>query len=90
MERSVITIVGKDTPGIIAKSSAFLYQHNVNILEITQTIISGMFNMMMIVDTATADIPFLEFSRSITELGKEIGVEIRCQKEEIFDMMHRI
>lgn len=90
MEKSVITIVGKDTTGIIAKSSTYLYQHNVNILDIAQTIVSGIFNMMMIVDTEKMDIPYTELVAGLKVLAEEVGVDIRCQKEEIFDMMHRI
>lgn len=90
MEKSVITIVGKDTTGIIAKSSTYLYQHNVNILDIAQTIVSGIFNMMMIVDTQKMDIPYTELVAGLKVLAEEVGVDIRCQKEEIFDMMHRI
>ena len=90
MEKTVITIVGKDTTGIIAKSSTWLYQHNVNILDIAQTIVGGIFNMMMIVDTANMTVTYEEFSKSMKSLAEEIGVDIRCQKEHIFDMMHRI
>jgi len=90
MEKSVITIVGKDATGIIAKSSTYLYQHNVNILDIAQTIVGGIFNMMMIVDTENMDIPYSELVADLKVLAEEIRVDIRCQKEEIFDMMHRI
>lgn len=90
MEKTVITVVGKDTTGIIARSSTFLYEHNINILEISQTILGGIFNMMMIVDIASMDIPYDELVAEMRELAVEIGVDIRCQREEIFDMMHRI
>lgn len=90
MEKSVITVVGKDTTGIIAKSSTYLYQHNVNILDIAQTIVGGIFNMMMIVDTEKMDISYIELVAGLKTLAEEVGVDIRCQKEEIFDMMHRI
>ncbi|MCR5002889.1 MAG: ACT domain-containing protein [Bacteroidales bacterium] len=90
MEKTVITIVGKDTTGIIAKSSTWLYQHNVNILDIAQTIVGGIFNMMMIVDTANMTVSYEELVSNMKALAEEIGVDIRCQKEEIFDMMHRI
>ena len=90
MEKTVITIVGKDTTGIIAKSSTWLYEHNVNILDIAQTIVGGIFNMMMIVDTGAMTVSYETLVSSMKTLSEEIGVDIRCQKEEIFDMMHRI
>lgn len=90
MEKTVITVVGKDTTGIIARSSAFLYEHNINILDIAQTVLDGIFNMMMIVDVSAMDISFEEFVSKMKALAEEIGVDIRCQREEIFDMMHRI
>jgi len=90
MEKSVITIVGKDTTGIIAKSSTYLYENNVNILDISQTIVSGIFNMMMIVDTENMTVSYDQLVSELKDLAKSIGVDIRCQREEIFDMMHRI
>lgn len=90
MEKTVITVVGKDTTGIIARSSTFLYEHNINILDIAQTVLDGIFNMMMIVDVSDMDITFEEFVCKMKALAEEIGVDIRCQREEIFDMMHRI
>jgi len=90
MEKTVITVVGKDCTGIIAKCSTFLSEHNVNILDIAQTVLNGLFNMMMIVDIAEMDISFEELVSGMKELSSRIGVDIRCQKEEIFDMMHRI
>lgn len=90
MEKTVVTVVGKDTTGIIARSSTYLYDHNINILDIAQTIVGGIFNMMMIVDTADMDVDFSTFESDLKRLAAEIGVDIRCQKEEIFNMMHRI
>ncbi len=90
MDKIVISVIGKDTTGIIARISSFAYQHNVNILDIAQTIRMGIFNMMMIVDTDKMDISFEEFASQMKKMSEEIGVEIRCQKEEIFNMMHRI
>ena len=90
MEKTVITVVGKDAPGIIAKCSTYLFEHNINILDIAQTVLDGIFNMMMIVDVCGMDLPFDEFVCGLKELSSRIGVDIRCQKEEIFDMMHRI
>lgn len=86
----IITVVGKDTVGIIAKVCTYLSEGSVNVLDISQTIVSGYFNMMMIVDMANATASFAEISDQLDTLGEEIGVTIKCQKEEIFEMMHRI
>lgn len=86
----IITVVGKDTVGIIAKVCTYLSEGSVNVLDISQTIVSGYFNMMMIVDMANATASFAEISHQLDALGEEIGVTIKCQKEEIFEMMHRI
>ena len=86
----ISTVVGKDTVGIIAKVCTYLSEGSVNVLDISQTIVSGYFNMMMIVDMANATASFAEISDQLDALGEEIGVTIKCQKEEIFEMMHRI
>ena len=86
----IITVVGKDTVGIIAKVCTYLSEGSVNVLDISQTIVSGYFNMMMIVDMANATASFAEISDQLDALGEEIGVTIKCQKEEIFELMHRI
>ena len=86
----IITVVGKETVGIIAKVCTYLSEGSVNVLDISQTIVSGYFNMMMIVDMANATASFAEISDQLDALGEEIGVTIKCQKEEIFEMMHRI
>ncbi|MBO8482611.1 MAG: ACT domain-containing protein [Bacteroidetes bacterium] len=90
MDKSVITVVGKDTVGIIAKVCTYLANRKINILDISQTIVQGFFNMMMIVDTSSMDTDFTTLSDELGSLGDEIGVQIKCQKETIFDMMHRI
>ena len=90
MEQCTITVVGKDQVGIIAKVCTFLADHNVNILDISQTILQGYFNMMMIVDASEAADDFSALVEDIDALGKSIGVKIKLQHEEIFDMMHRI
>lgn len=90
MKKTIITVVGKDTVGIIAKVCTYLAENGINILDISQTIVQGYFNMMMIVDTAGASKKSAEMSEELKALGEEIGVVIKCQKEEIFDMMHRI
>ncbi|MBP5701319.1 MAG: ACT domain-containing protein [Lachnospiraceae bacterium] len=90
MQKVIITVVGKDTVGIIAKTCTYLSNENVNILDISQTIVSGYFNMMMIVDISGMKDSFETLVSGLDDLGKRIGVSIKCQKEEIFDMMHRI
>ena len=90
MKKCVITVVGKDTVGIIAKVCTYLAKTEINILDISQTIVSGYFNMMMIVDLSNSNTGFDEVVTALENLGKEIGVVIKCQREEIFDMMHRV
>jgi len=90
MNKTIITVVGKDTVGIIAKVCTYLAATGVNVLDISQTIVSGYFNMMMIVDMTDAEKNFADISADLDKLGEEIGVVIKCQKEEIFQMMHRI
>ena len=90
MSKAIITVVGKDTVGIIAKVCTFLADNHVNILDISQTIVQGYFNMMMIVDMNRAEKSFGEIAEELTKLGEEIGVIIKCQSEEIFSQMHRI
>lgn len=90
MKRTIITVVGKDTVGIIAKVCSYLADNNINILDISQTIVQGYFNMMMIVDTNNMSKQFGDMVDEMAALGEKIGVVIKCQKEEIFDKMHRI
>lgn len=89
-DRTIITVVGKDTVGIIAGVCTYLAEHDINILDISQTIVQGFFNMMMIVDMNHAVKPFGDCSKELEKLGEEIGVMIKCQREEIFQKMHRI
>ena len=90
MNKIIITVVGKDTVGIIAKVCTYLADTHINILDISQTIVQGFFNMMMIVDMDEATKPFETFSQELETLGQEIGVRIKCQREDIFTKMHRI
>lgn len=90
MKKTVITVVGKDTVGIIAKVCTYLANNRINILDISQTIVDGYFNMMMIVDMNTSTKNFGDAADELAALGEKIGVVIKCQKEEIFDSMHRI
>ena len=90
MNRTIITVIGKDTVGIIAKVCTYMANHQINILDISQTIIQGIFNMMMIIDTSKMTVDYATMTDEITKLGEATGVQIKCQKEEIFDKMHRI
>ncbi len=90
MKKVIITVVGKDTVGIIAKTSAYLAKNGINILDISQTVVGGYFNMMMIVDGAACRKPFDKVGAELAQLGVELGLRIRCQKSEIFEKMHRV
>jgi len=80
MSKTIITVVGKDTVGIIAKICTYLAGNEVNVEDISQTIVQGYFNMMMIVDTSRSPKPYAEMVTELDELGDEIGVRIRCQR----------
>ena len=90
MKKTIITGVGKDTVGIIARVCTYLADNQINILDISQTIVQGYFNMMMIVDTNLTQKDFGVIVKDLEQLGENIGVIIKCQKEEIFNQMHRI
>ena len=90
MKKAVITVVGKDSVGIIAKVCTYLAENNINILDISQTIVQDYFNMMMIVDLSKTEKDFLLAANELESIGEGIGVVIKAQREDIFDMMHRI
>ena len=90
MTRAIITVVGKDTVGIIAKVCGYLADNQINILDISQTIVQEFFNMMMIVDLTKCDKPFDNISSELSAIGEDMGVQVKCQLEDIFDKMHRI
>lgn len=90
MNKVIITVVGKDTVGIIAKVCTYLAEKQINILDISQTIVQEYFNMMMITDMKKATVPFEDIVEELNQIGESIGVKIRCQREEIFTKMHRI
>lgn len=90
MKKTIITVVGKDTVGIIAKVCTYLANNNINILDISQTIVQDYFNMMMIVDLNQTVKPFHDITEELKQIGEEIGVKITCQHEDIFNKMHRI
>ena len=88
--RAIVTVIGVDKTGIIAKTSGLLANNDINILDITQTILQDLFTMVMLVDIDKSKIGFGELSKQLEELGAELGVEIRVQHEDIFKSMHRI
>lgn len=88
--RAVITVVGKDTVGILAKVSTICAENNVNITEVTQSILDEMFCMIMIADVSNCNIEFAEFSDKLAEYGNSNGLSIHVMNEDIFNSMHRI
>ncbi len=90
MNKAIITAVGKDSIGIIAKICTCISDHKVGILDIAQTIVQGYFNMMMIVNITNLDMDFAAFNKVLGDLATELGIEIHCQRSDIFDKMHRI
>ena len=90
MKKCIVTVLGKDTVGIIAKVCTYLSENDINILDISQTSVQGYFNMMMIVDVTGLKKDFTVVCDEMEQLGQEIGVNIRCQREEIFEKMHRL
>lgn len=90
MKKAIITVVGKDTVGIIAKVCTHLAENRINILDISQTIVQDYFNMMMIVSMDGCEKDFDSISNELSHLGDGIGVQVKCQLEDIFDKMHRI
>ena len=90
MDKTVITVVGKDNVGIIAKVCTYLANNHVNILDISQTSTGGFFNMMMVVDSSEATKDITIFSEELKQIGEELGVVIQAQNEKIFNVMHRI
>ena len=90
MQKVVITVLGKDKVGIMAKVCTYLADNGINILDISQTIVSGFFNMMMIADMGEKQDAFEQVRTELDELGQSIGVQVRIQREDIFDMMHHL
>lgn len=88
--RIVLTIIGEDKVGIIAKASNLLAEHKINIININQNIVEGFFNMVLIAEMENSDISVMELKEYTAAIGKEIGVEIRVQHEDIFAAMHSI
>ena len=89
--RAIVTILGLDRVGIIAAVANILADANVNILDISQSVLRDeFFTMIMMVDLAAAEIPFEELSRRLKDKGRDLGVQVEVQREDIFKSMHRI
>ena len=88
--KAIVTVVGKDRVGIIAGVCVKLAQYNINVLDISQTVMQGHFTMMMAVEVGDSSIPLAELAARMEEVGKEMGLSIRVQREDIFEAMHRI
>ena len=88
--RAVITVIGKDMVGILAKVSTACASHGINVLEVTQSILQDMFAMIMMVDIVGSDVPFTQFADEMAAMGEEMGLSIRAMHEDIFESMHRI
>ena len=90
MKKTIITVVGKDTVGIIARICNYLADNQVNIEDISQTIVQGYFNTIIVADISSSSKSNAEMAKELEKVGEEIGVVIHCQHEDIFNMMHRI
>lgn len=88
--RAIVTVIGKDRVGIIADVAALLAQYGVNVLDISQTVLQEYFTMIMLVDAAQCTVPFADLARTLDEAGTQRGLQIRAQREDIFNAMHRI
>lgn len=88
--RAIVTVIGKDKPGIISRVSAALADNNVNIEDISQTIVQGNFTMIMLCDLSNSKLNLIELKNVLVELGEKIGVSIHVQHEDIFNAMHKI
>lgn len=88
--KAIVTVVGKDQVGIIAAVCVELAKYNVNVLDISQTVMQGYFTMMMVVEVSECTCPLAELAKTLEEQGKERGLSIRLQREEIFQAMHRV
>ena len=88
--RAVITVVGKDRVGILAKVSSKCAEYGINIIEVTQSVLQEMFCMIMIGDIQDINVSFDEFSENLKQMGKEMNMDIHCMHEDIFNSMHRI
>ena len=88
--KAIVTVVGKDRVGIIAEVCTCLAAYNVNVLDISQTVMQGYFTMMMAVDVSAATVPLAHLAQQLDEKGREMALSIRLQREDIFEAMHRV
>ena len=88
--KAIVTVVGKDAVGIIAAVCVELAAYNVNVLDISQTVMQGYFTMMMVVDVSASSVPMAELAKKLEDKGKEMALSIRFQREDIFEAMHRV
>ena len=88
--KAIVTVVGKDRIGIIASVCTLLAHYQVNILDISQTVMQGYFTMMMAVDVSGSNIPLAQLAQDMEQKGKEMNLSIRLQREDIFEAMHRV
>ncbi len=88
--KAIVTVIGKDRVGIIAEVCALLAKNDVNVLDISQTILKGYFTMVMMVDTSACKMAFAELAKFLQEEGEHTGLSVRIQREDIFEAMHRI
>jgi ACT domain-containing protein len=88
--KAIITVLSTDREGIIAQVSGKLYEHGINILDISQTVLSNYFTMVMLVELSKMKVSFKEMTGLLEKMGEELGMEIRMQRSEIFDAMHRV
>ena len=90
MEKIIVSVIGRDRVGIIAATTKTLSEANVNILDISQTIMQDYFTMILVADISSCKVPFSELKENLRKTGEEIGLQINAQRAEIFDFMHRI
>ena len=88
--RAIVTVLGSDRPGIVAAVAGVLADHDANILDISQTILQGIFTMTMLVDVGAASVEFLDLQSKLTALSASLGVQITMQREEVFNYMYRL
>lgn len=88
--RAIITVLGSDRSGIVAAVASALADHEANILDISQTILQGIFTMTMLVDLGASDVEFSALQAQLDELSRELGVQITMQREEVFNFMYRL
>ncbi len=90
LDRAIITVLGSDRSGIVAAVTGVLAEHDANILDISQTILQGIFTMTMLVDLGGTDVSFAELQSQLAELSGKLGVQISMQREEVFKFMYRL